>query len=446
MELATLLGVETVGVVRTTGEGREKLFSLIDVAMLVSGKDARHSALDVAEVKEKFSEVYQKVVHFQFTGQGQRETPVADLRTTLLVVLRLRSRVAQKLSAKIVDVFVRYIGGDPELARETLENREFQEHLAREKPDHPARVFAEALSSPTQQQRAKPAVEFNAPPGTRGTGVVRPDLYIGIAPNLQVVKIGNTNNLKLRQTQHRGKPKDDTTFSDKDYYHVLCSRGYGHLDQLLLEAHSDRRINNSDRLRGTEIDVDVIIAMIPQLQEKWEEANPMQDDEHTRGLKRRREESDTALHVTAQKAIADALVAGKIDTARACLDILIEAKRAEADARRAEDLKEEQHKQNLEISRLEFTLKKTKLEKELYGQQQSLAPLVTEEMAKLFAQTYMTLAESLDKASRIGEVHRALAKAHGFQKTPQGQLEAFTAAGFVAKKYYFQEGKPYKLI
>lgn len=135
------------------------------------------------------------------------------------------------------------------------------------------------------------------------------------------------------------------------------------------------------------------------------------------------------------------------------------------DARRQEEIRELQHKQNLkrqeqeaELNDLEFRIKKTKLEKELEGefeerggerggkQVSTTTGLVTVEMAKLFAQTYMTLAESLEKASRIGEVHKALAKVHGFEKTPQKQREAFAAAGFVARKCYFREGKPYKLM
>ena len=52
---------------------------------------------------DDFDEVTHGVRNFQFEGQGQRETPVASLRTTLLVVLRLRSRVAQRLSAKMVE-------------------------------------------------------------------------------------------------------------------------------------------------------------------------------------------------------------------------------------------------------------------------------------------------------------------------------------------------------
>ena len=43
---------------RTTGEGREKLFSLVDVVRLVSGKCAQHAANDVQTVITTHSEVY----------------------------------------------------------------------------------------------------------------------------------------------------------------------------------------------------------------------------------------------------------------------------------------------------------------------------------------------------------------------------------------------------
>ena len=95
---------------------------IVDVARLVSGKTARHALRDVEIVMENFSEVSHAVGNFQFEGQGQRETPVAHLRTMLLVVLRLRNRVAQRLSVKMVDVFVRFVGGDPDLAREVVSN------------------------------------------------------------------------------------------------------------------------------------------------------------------------------------------------------------------------------------------------------------------------------------------------------------------------------------
>jgi membrane protein involved in colicin uptake len=76
------------------------------------------------------------------------------------------------------------------------------------------------------------------------------------------------------------------------------------LDQLLLKQYPERRINNSDRLKGCEIDIDAIIEMIPRLQEQWELENPQQDNEHERGLKRRREESDVQLYEATNKAKA----------------------------------------------------------------------------------------------------------------------------------------------
>jgi hypothetical protein len=127
---------------------------------------------------------------------------------------------------------------------------------------------------------------------------------VGVAPNLEMIKIGNSNNLKNRQSQHRSKPRDESTFHDKDYRHLLCCEGYGHLDQLLLKQYPERRINNSDRLKGCEIDIDAIIEMIPRLQEQWELENPQQDNEHERGLKRRREESDVQLYEATNKAKA----------------------------------------------------------------------------------------------------------------------------------------------
>jgi len=87
------------------------------------------------------------VTQNRFAGSGRYETPVADLKTTLLVVLRLRSRVAQKITAKAVDVFVRYLGGDTSLIPEVLQRREYQEHLAETDPTNPARVFGDGAEN-----------------------------------------------------------------------------------------------------------------------------------------------------------------------------------------------------------------------------------------------------------------------------------------------------------
>jgi hypothetical protein len=139
---------------------RDRKFSLIDVARLLSGKTATDARKDVYVVLGQYEEVRHSVLNLKFNGPGQRETPAADLRTTLLVVLRLRSRVAQRLSTKVVDVFVRYIGGDPELARETLAHREYQEHLALEQPYHPARAFGEAVEAELKEHEPPIVLEL----------------------------------------------------------------------------------------------------------------------------------------------------------------------------------------------------------------------------------------------------------------------------------------------
>jgi hypothetical protein len=213
LELCSLLGVDQVVKIRTVGEGREKKFSLVDVACLMSGKTSFHAHEDVKAVLQSYKESIDGADTFKFPGRGQQETPVADLRTTLLVVLRLRSRVAQRLSAKVVDVFVRYVGGDLELARETLANREYQEHLALEQPYHPARAFGENVEDAGAREHEPPIVLelFDEAPLLLGAQhlyamqcVERKSLWkIGVSADphrrLEQVKTKNGNlNLELR--------------------------------------------------------------------------------------------------------------------------------------------------------------------------------------------------------------------------------------------------------
>ena len=56
-ELCALLGVKEAVRIRTVGEGAGKLFSLVDVARLVSGKTATNAWRDVCAVMEEFTEV-----------------------------------------------------------------------------------------------------------------------------------------------------------------------------------------------------------------------------------------------------------------------------------------------------------------------------------------------------------------------------------------------------
>ena len=73
-QLAALLG-HPVKRIRMTDETPPRI-SVSDVATAITCKHVRNAARDVLFVQEKHPEVFQKLGHFRFPGQGQRSTPV----------------------------------------------------------------------------------------------------------------------------------------------------------------------------------------------------------------------------------------------------------------------------------------------------------------------------------------------------------------------------------
>ena len=55
---------------------------MVAVSYIITGKDQNHAAQDVGFVKERRPDVTQILGDFRFPGQGQRKTPVADVRGT----------------------------------------------------------------------------------------------------------------------------------------------------------------------------------------------------------------------------------------------------------------------------------------------------------------------------------------------------------------------------
>ena len=91
-QLAALVG-EGVVQVRKTNETPPRI-SVIDVATLVTGKSASNAARDVAFVRDRHPEVSQKLSHFLFPGQGQRNTPVTCATGIIEIVMLLPGRMA----------------------------------------------------------------------------------------------------------------------------------------------------------------------------------------------------------------------------------------------------------------------------------------------------------------------------------------------------------------
>lgn len=102
--------------VRITPDGRISVYD--GIAYTTGHKNPR----DVwNELGVKFAEVVGKCDNFQFSGQGQRLTPVATLQVFLEILVLLPGRVAASIREKAVRTLIRAMNGDPTLVEEILD-------------------------------------------------------------------------------------------------------------------------------------------------------------------------------------------------------------------------------------------------------------------------------------------------------------------------------------
>ena len=64
-------------------------------------------------------------------------------RDTIMLLWRLQGN--EEMTRNSANVLIRYLGGDPSLIDEVLQNRAAQRRLAEDAPDHPARIYGEAV-------------------------------------------------------------------------------------------------------------------------------------------------------------------------------------------------------------------------------------------------------------------------------------------------------------
>ena len=72
----------TVRRIRKTAEDPPRV-AVYDVLQLVTGCSAQNCSNVYSRVADSFPEVLRTCSNFKFSGRGQRETPVADARTTV---------------------------------------------------------------------------------------------------------------------------------------------------------------------------------------------------------------------------------------------------------------------------------------------------------------------------------------------------------------------------
>ena len=118
--------------------------SVYDVLQVVTGSSASNACNVFSRVSEAFPEVLTNCSNFKFSGRGQRETPVAEARTIVEIIMVLPGRAAAQVRRAAASVVVRYLGGDLSLVEEIATIRLKQEDMD---ADEPARLFGQAVES-----------------------------------------------------------------------------------------------------------------------------------------------------------------------------------------------------------------------------------------------------------------------------------------------------------
>ena len=134
----------TVRQIRKTSEDppRVSIFDVIQVIAKVQNPRKTWETL-----KSNYPEVVSagyNFTDFQFAGQGQRATPVCEIRMAVEIVMLLPGRASASVRAKAADCLVRYVGGDLTMVQEVAANRLAQDQMD---DDDPARLFGQTVES-----------------------------------------------------------------------------------------------------------------------------------------------------------------------------------------------------------------------------------------------------------------------------------------------------------
>ncbi len=134
----------TVRQIRKTSEDppRVSIFDVIQVVAKVQNPRKTWETL-----KSNYPEVVSfgyNFTDFQFAGQGQRATPVCEIRMAVEIVMLLPGRASASVRAKAADCLVRYVGGDLTMVQEVAAHRLSQEQTD---DNEPARLFGQTVES-----------------------------------------------------------------------------------------------------------------------------------------------------------------------------------------------------------------------------------------------------------------------------------------------------------
>eukprot|EP00899_Mesostigma_viride_P005595 jgi/Mesvir1/15036/Mv14688-RA.1 len=115
------------GKIRVTPDGKISVIDAIKcmIFMKPDGSFTTNSFRHASEAFKKLcsahEEVYDGIVHFRFTGQGQRETPVTDRQGIIKIIQVLPGKKAAAFRQSVAVLLERYLDADPALIQELLD-------------------------------------------------------------------------------------------------------------------------------------------------------------------------------------------------------------------------------------------------------------------------------------------------------------------------------------
>ena len=354
-QLAELKGIplEQVGRVRMTPE---KLPSLVDVGVILTGKTSSNVARDLQVIFEKHNELTQKVSQIKFGGRGNRESPVPkDLPALIEIIFLLPGRAAAQVRQAAAQLFVRFLGGDLSLIAEVERFNHVQSFLRENAPEHPARAFGEAVESCVNECGIAPLTVIPAPEGLVPSSNQR-DAYVMRVVDESVGslfwKIGRSDDPLARAVQLDYQVRREGVGWRHEVDTIF--RHGGVMESLLHRKFQDSRVENTkEYFRGSaDFSSKVAQAMVELLPMQLELQFQDRRKSETRGgpdddpafkrrrielelardelsLKRDQAQFDSDARVASAKAEADVRVA----SAKADADVRVASAKADADAR-----------------------------------------------------------------------------------------------------------------
>ena len=161
LALLLKLPLAQIGRIRMT---LQKQPAIVDSISIITRKDKRHSAEDLRRISEKSRVVDSNCVLGIFPGNSRR-TPIAkDLKTLIQVIFLLPGREASLVRQAAAEIFVRFMGGDLSLIGEVQRIHEVQAFLREHEPEHPMRIFGEAVESTPSTEVAPASQTPRVPP------------------------------------------------------------------------------------------------------------------------------------------------------------------------------------------------------------------------------------------------------------------------------------------